>query len=78
MRDRYQCFADRKEFEQQVQKKQPHKIDIGAVFTFPPKVRVSIIVNFFLSACLEHVVRVRVAHLTTAAYIRIRVYVCVC
>lgn len=36
---RYQCFADQKEFEQQVQRKQPHKIDIGAVFTIPPKVR---------------------------------------
>ncbi|CAM9768940.1 unnamed protein product [Pylaiella littoralis] len=36
---RYQCFADQKEFEQQVQKKQPHKIDIGAVFTLPPKAR---------------------------------------
>ena len=35
---RYQCFADLKEFEQQVQRKQPHKIDIGAVFTLPPKV----------------------------------------
>eukprot|EP00904_Undaria_pinnatifida_P010684 jgi/Undpi1/6746/HiC_scaffold_20.g09225.m1 len=34
---RYQCFADLKEFEQQVQRKQPHKIDIGAVFTLPPK-----------------------------------------
>eukprot|EP00903_Cladosiphon_okamuranus_P005723 g5681.t1 len=34
---RYQCFADQKEFEQQVQRKQPHKIDIGAVFTVPPK-----------------------------------------
>lgn len=38
-RRRYQCFADQKEFEQQVQRKQPHKIDIGAVFTLPPKVR---------------------------------------
>ena len=37
-RCRYQCFADQKEFEQQVQRKQPHKIDIGAVFTIPPKV----------------------------------------
>lgn len=37
-RRRYQCFADQKEFEQQVQRKQPHKIDIGAVFTLPPKV----------------------------------------
>lgn len=36
---RYQCFADQKEFEQQVQRKQPHKIDIGAVFTIPPKAR---------------------------------------
>ncbi|CBJ27863.1 conserved unknown protein [Ectocarpus siliculosus] len=34
---RYQCFADQKEFEQQVQRKQPHKIDIGAIFTLPPK-----------------------------------------
>ncbi|CAM9961834.1 unnamed protein product [Choristocarpus tenellus] len=34
---RYQCFADRAEFEQQVQRKQPHKIDIGAVFTLAPK-----------------------------------------
>ncbi|CAM9303908.1 unnamed protein product [Discosporangium mesarthrocarpum] len=34
---RYLCFADCAEFEQQVQRKQPHKIDIGAVFSLPPK-----------------------------------------
>ena len=31
---RYQSFRDKSEFEAAIQKKQPHKIDIGAVFTF--------------------------------------------
>ena len=34
---RYQCFRDEKELRAAMQKKQPHKIDIGAVFTAPPK-----------------------------------------
>lgn len=55
--DRYQCFADQKEFEQQVQKKQPHKIDIGAVFTLPPKARAPV-VGFFCRPRLEHAVHV--------------------
>lgn len=34
---RYQCFRDEKEMKAAMQKRQPHKIDIGAVFTAPPK-----------------------------------------
>jgi len=34
---RYQCFRDVDEFKAGIQKRQPHKIDIGAVFTAPPK-----------------------------------------
>lgn len=34
---RYQCFRDLEEFKKGIQKRQPHKIDIGAVFTNPPK-----------------------------------------
>ena len=34
---RYQCFRDEKELRIAMQKKQPHKIDIGAVFSAPPK-----------------------------------------
>ena len=36
---RYQSFKDCEEFKAAVQKRQPNKIDIGAVFTHPPKVR---------------------------------------
>ena len=34
---RYQSFKDEAEFRAAVQKRQPNKIDIGAVFTQPPK-----------------------------------------
>ena len=34
---RYQCFKNFEEFKAGIQKRQPHKIDIGAVFTHPPK-----------------------------------------
>ena len=34
---RYQSFKDQAEFLAAIQKRQPHKIDIGAVFTAPPK-----------------------------------------
>lgn len=34
---RYQCFRDEDELRAAIQKRQPHKIDIGAVFTAPPK-----------------------------------------
>lgn len=34
---RYQCFRDQAEFTTAIKKRQPHKIDIGAVFTAPPK-----------------------------------------
>ena len=34
---RYQCFRDETEMKNAMQKRQPHKIDIGAVFTAPPK-----------------------------------------
>lgn len=34
---RYQSFRDASELAAAIQKKQPHKIDIGAVFTYPPK-----------------------------------------
>lgn len=34
---RYQSFKTEKEFREAIQKRQPHKIDIGAVFTAPPK-----------------------------------------
>lgn len=34
---RYQCFKDKAEFMAAIQKRQPHKIDIGAVFSAPPK-----------------------------------------
>jgi len=33
---RYQAFRDQSEFEAAIKKRQPHKIDIGAVFTAPP------------------------------------------
>ena len=34
---RYQSFRDKSEFKAAIQKRQPHKIDIGAFFTAPPK-----------------------------------------
>lgn len=34
---RYQSFVDQQEFEKELQKRCPYKIDIGAVFTFRPK-----------------------------------------
>lgn len=34
---RYQCFRDKAEFMAAIQRRQPHKIDIGAVFSAPPK-----------------------------------------
>ena len=34
---RYQSFKDVTEFTSAIQKRQPHKIDIGAVFSLPPK-----------------------------------------
>ena len=34
---RYQSYKDKDEFTAAIQKRQPHKIDIGAVFTAPPK-----------------------------------------
>jgi len=34
---RYQCFRDGKEMKAAIQKRQPHKIDIGAIFSAPPK-----------------------------------------
>ena len=34
---RYQSFKDKNEMINAIQKRQPHKIDIGAVFTAPPK-----------------------------------------
>lgn len=36
---RYQSFRDAAELAAAIQKKQPHKIDIGAVFTHPVRVR---------------------------------------
>jgi DNA primase small subunit len=34
---RYQSFATPEELQKAIQRRQPHKIDIGAVFTHPPK-----------------------------------------
>lgn len=34
---RYQSFRDKQELISAIQKRQPHKIDIGAIFTAPPK-----------------------------------------
>ncbi|CAM9579800.1 unnamed protein product [Phaeothamnion confervicola] len=34
---RYQCFRDLEEMRTVVQRRQPHKIDIGAIFTLPPR-----------------------------------------
>ena len=34
---RYLSFRDREEMQKQIMQKQPHKIDIGAVYSFPPK-----------------------------------------
>jgi DNA primase small subunit len=34
---RYQSFRDGNELREAIQKRQPHKIDIGAVFSYPPK-----------------------------------------
>ena len=34
---RYNCFRDHKEMKAAMMKRQPHKIDIGAVFNLPPK-----------------------------------------
>jgi DNA primase small subunit len=34
---RYQSFQNVHELEKAIQRRQPHKIDIGAVFTYPPK-----------------------------------------
>ena len=35
---RYLCFADETEMRREIQLKQPHKIDIGAIYSHPPKV----------------------------------------
>jgi DNA primase small subunit len=37
---RYQSFRDVSEFSQQIQKNNPHKIDIGAVFTIRPEMNI--------------------------------------
>ncbi|KAG5192955.1 hypothetical protein JKP88DRAFT_260837 [Tribonema minus] len=34
---RYQCFKDKADMVAQIQKMQPHKMDIGAVFSVPPR-----------------------------------------
>ena len=34
---RYNCFRDHREMKAAMMKRQPHKIDIGAVFSLPPK-----------------------------------------
>ena len=34
---RYLCFRNAEELQEAIQKKQPHKIDIGAVYSAPPK-----------------------------------------
>jgi DNA primase small subunit len=34
---RYQSFRDRSEMTEAIKKRQPHKIDIGAIFSLPPK-----------------------------------------
>ena len=39
---RYQSFRDKSEFMAAIQKRQPHKIDIGAVFTSSPKEHTSL------------------------------------
>jgi len=35
---RYNCFKDAAEMKAAMVRRQPHKIDIGAVFNLPPKV----------------------------------------
>ena len=35
---RYLCFRNAEELQEAIQKKQPHKIDIGAVYTAPQKI----------------------------------------
>jgi DNA primase small subunit len=44
---RYQCFRDEKEMREAMQKRQPHKIDIGAVFSAPPKEHASLDIESF-------------------------------
>ena len=39
---RYQCFGDAKGMRDAIQKRQPHKIDIGAVFNAAPKDHLSV------------------------------------
>jgi DNA primase small subunit len=39
---RYQSFTDRNEMMEAIQKRQPHKIDIGAVFSVDPSLRATV------------------------------------
>ncbi len=45
---RYQSFRDAGELAAAIQKKQPHKIDIGAVFTYPVSTTVLLACNRLL------------------------------
>lgn len=56
---RYQCFRDASDMKAAMMKRQPHKIDIGAVFSCPPKDHLTVSAERF------HTVQVR--PLTSAA-----------
>ena len=50
---RYQCFRDAADMKAAMMKRQPHKIDIGAVFSCPPKDHLTVSAERF------HTVQVR-------------------
>jgi DNA primase small subunit len=47
---RYQSFIDRQEMTEAIKKRQPHKIDIGAVFTLPPREHNTVVSDAFKTA----------------------------
>ena len=51
---RYLCFANEDEMRREIQKKQPHKIDIGAIYSHPPKVLFFFLFFLLFSSSARH------------------------
>lgn len=74
---RYNCFHDASELKAAMVKKQPHKIDIGAVFNLPPKDHLGVSAGSFktveVSVCCSHCVRVQNMSLHLGSRTQLRV-----
>ncbi len=53
---RYQSFANKGEMVAAIKKRQPHKIDIGAIFTGHPKDHATIKPELFKPVSLRHLI----------------------